>query len=137
METFNINKIVEYYKPNVDELGQVLFPHVKYPKQAFDRVLKGEANLDTHQVELLAKYLGVFVSDLFSVNSWKGGWNEDCKCLTLTKGPYQVNLNYNGFFVTVYKDGKVVHQEVNGLTDSMPMSEFIKYIDSLLTTITD
>ena len=66
MEKFNIQKIIEHYSPNTEELGRVLFPYIKYPKQAFDRVLKGEANLDSHQIELLASYLGVFVSDLFS-----------------------------------------------------------------------
>ena len=82
MEKFNIQKIIEHYSPNTEELGRVLFPYIKYPKQAFDRVLKGEANLDSHQIELLASYLGVFVSDLFSLNDWKGSWRVIYHCVS-------------------------------------------------------
>ena len=132
MEKFNIQKIIEHYSPNTEELGRVLFPYIKYPKQAFDRVLKGEANLDSHQIELLASYLGVFVSDLFSLNDWKGGWDNEHKCLTFVKGLYRVNLNYGGSFITVYKDGKMVHQEIKSHADSMSLTDFIQYINNLI-----
>lgn len=132
MEKFEISKIIERYNPDVDELGQVLFPHVKYPKQAFDRVLRGEANLDSEQIELLANYLGIFVYELFSIDEWKGSWNNECKCLTFIKGLYRVNLNYGGSFITVYKDNKVVHQEVKCNTESMSLEDFIKYINNLI-----
>lgn len=132
MEKFNIQKIIEHYSPNTEELGRVLFPYIKYPKQAFDRVLKGEANLDSHQIELLASYLGVFVSDLFSLNDWKGSWDNDHKCLTFVKGLYRVNLNYGGSFITVYQDGKMIHQEIKSHADSMSLTDFIQYINNLI-----
>lgn len=141
MEKFNIQKIIEYYSPNTEELGRVLFPHIKYPKQAFDRVLKGEANLDSAQIELLANYLGVFVADLFSVDDWKGEWDNKLRCLTFVKGLYQgnfvkglyqVNLNYGGSFITVYKDGKMVHQEIKSNADGMSLTDFIQYINNLI-----
>lgn len=131
MDKFNINKIIEYYGPNVDELGCVLFPHIKYPKQAFCRVLKGETNLDSAQIELLAKYLGVFVADLFSVDDWHGGWDNEHKCLSVVRGPYKINLNYGGAFITVYKNNKMIHQEIKCGVDSMSLSDFIKYINNL------
>lgn len=132
MEKFNIQKIIEHYSPNTEELGRVLFPYIKYPKQAFDRVLKGEANLDSHQIELLASYLGVFVSDLFSLNDWKGSWDNEHKCLTFVKGLYRVNLNYGGSFITVYQDGKMIHQEIKSHADSMSLTDFIHYINNLI-----
>lgn len=131
MDKFNINKIIEYYGPNVDELGCVLFPRIKYPKQAFDRVLKGETNLDSAQIELLAKYLGVFVADLFSVDDWHGKWDNEHKCLSVVRGPYKINLNYGGAFITVYKNNKMIHQEIKCDVDSMSLSDFIKYINNL------
>ena len=141
MEKFNIQKIIEHYSPNTEELGRVLFPHIKYPKQAFDRVLKGEANLDSAQIELLANYLGVLVADLFSVDDWKGEWDNKLRCLTFVKGLYQgnfvkglyqVNLNYGGSFITVYKDGKMVHQEIKSNADGMSLTDFIQYINNLI-----
>lgn len=132
METFDIAKIIEQYAPDTEELSKVLFPHVKYPKQAFDRVLKGEANLDTKQLEILASYLGVLVSDLFSADGWKGAWDNTCRCITFVKGLYRVNLNYNGSFITVYKDNKVVDQKVKCNIEDMAFSDFIQYINNLI-----
>ena len=132
MEKFNIQKIIEHYSPNTEELGRVLFPYIKYPKQAFDRVLKGEANLDSRQIELLASYFGVFVSDLFSLDDWKGSWDNEHKCLTFVKGLYRVNLNYGGSFITVYQDGKMIHQEIKSHADSMSLTDFIQYINNLI-----
>ena len=65
MKQFNIDEIIKHYKLDAEDLSRVLFPSVKYPKQAFDRVLKGETNLDIGQIEKLASHIGVLVSDLF------------------------------------------------------------------------
>lgn len=132
MKTFDITKVIEYYSPNIEELSKVLFPHIKYPKQAFDRVIRGEANLDTVQLESLASYLGVMITDLFSIEDWKGSWDSGCKCLTFVKGLYRVNLNYGGTFITVYKDGKVIHQEIKANSDKMTLTDFIQYINNLI-----
>ena len=131
MEKFDIQKILEHYKPDTGELSKVLFPKAKYPKQAFDRVVKGEANLDVQQVEKLASYLGVLISDLFSVDDWKGQWDNDAKCVAFVKAPYRVNLNYNGTFITVYKDEKVIHREVKA-TPGMQLTDFISYINKFI-----
>ena len=132
MEKFNLQKILEHYAPNLEELSKVLFPYIKYPKQAFDRVLKGEANLDSEQICQLASYLGVLVADLFSIDDWKGSWSREHKCLIFVRGVYQVNINYNGTFITVYKDGKQVHQEVASHIEGMEFSSFIQYINTLM-----
>ena len=132
MEKFDIQKIIERYSPNIEELSKILFPHIKYPKQAFDRVIKGEANLDSVQIELLASYLGVFVADLFFIDEWKGSWNEEHKCLIFVKGLYQVNVNYGGSFITVYKDGKKVHQLIKVNANNMSLPDFIQYINTLI-----
>lgn len=133
MKAFNINRIIEHYQvQNIEELSKVLFPNVKYPKQAFDRVLKGETDLDSSQIELLASYLGVLPSDLFTLDDWKGGWDSDNKCLTFIKGTYQVNLNYNGVFITVYNSGKMIRQIVTSQIINMPLTDFIQYINKLI-----
>lgn len=128
MEHFDINNIIMYYKPDLEELAKVLFPFVKYHKQAFDRILKGEAELSTSQIESLASYLGVLVSDLFSIeNSWKGT-SED-ECLTITKGEYKVKLNYKGVFVSIYKNSTLIDNSI-GYIPNMTVKEFINYIDN-------
>lgn len=129
MEQFNISNVIEHYKLNTEDLAKVLFPTVKYPKQAFDRVLKGEANLDIMQVERLASHIGVLVTDLFSVNTWKGS-SED-GCLVMLKGEYKVKLNYNGVYVSIYKNNNLISQNLSNVP-SMTVQEFINYIDNFI-----
>lgn len=129
MEQFNISNVIEHYKLNTEDLAKVLFPTIKYPKQAFDRVLKGEANLDIMQVERLASHIGVLVTDLFSVNTWKGS-SED-GCLVMLKGEYKVKLNYNGVYVSIYKNNNLICQNISNVP-SMTVQEFINYIDNFI-----
>lgn len=129
MEQFNISNVIEHYKLNTEDLARVLFPTVKYPKQAFDRVLKGEANLDIMQVERLASHIGVLVTDLFSANTWKGS-SED-GCLVMLKGEYKVKLNYNGVYVSIYKNNNLISQNLSNIP-SMTVQEFINYIDNFI-----
>lgn len=129
MEQFNISNVIEHYKLNTEDLAKVLFPTVKYPKQAFDRVLKGEANLDITQVERLASHIGVLVTDLFSANTWKGS-SED-GCLIMLKGEYKVKLNYKGVYMSIYKNNNLISQNLSNVP-SMTVQEFINYIDNFI-----
>lgn len=131
MEQFNINSVIEHYKLNTEDLAKVLFPTVKYPKQAFDRVLKGETDLDIKQIETLASHIGVLVTDLFSAGTWKGS-SED-GCLTMLKGDYKVKLNYKGVFVSIYKNNNLIEQKISNVPD-MTMCEFINYLDNFIKT---
>lgn len=129
MEQFNINDVIEHYKLNTEDLAKVLFPAVKYPKQAFDRVLKGETSLDITQVERLASYIGVLVTDLFSANTWKGSAEDGC--LTLLKGEYKAKLNYNGVYLSIYKNNVLIEQKISNVPD-MTIQEFICFLDNLI-----
>lgn len=130
MEQFNICNVIEYYKLNTEDLAKVLFPTVKYPKQAFDRVLKGEADLNVIQLERLANHIGVLITDLFSANTWKG-LSED-GCLTMLKGEYKVKLNYKGVYVSIYnKNNEPIYQKLSNVPD-MTINEFINYLDNFI-----
>lgn len=128
-QQFNIGNVIEHYKLNMEDLAKVLFPTVKYPKQALDRVLKGEANLDVIQLERLANHIGVLVTDLFSANTWKGS-SED-GCLTMLKGEYKVKLNYKGVYVSIYKNSELIYQKLSNVPD-MTVNEFINYLDNFI-----
>lgn len=129
MEQFNINNVIEHYKLNTEDLAKALFPTVKYPKQAFDRILKGEGTLDITQVEKLANYIGVLVTDLFSANTWKSSAEDGC--LTLLKGQYKAKLNYNGVYLSIYKDNVLIEQKISNVPD-MTIQEFINFLDNLI-----
>lgn len=129
MEQFNINNVIEHYKLDTEDLAKVLFPAVKYPKQALDRILKGEGNLDIVQVEKLANYIGVLVTDLFSANTWKSSTEDGC--LTLLKGQYKAKLNYNGVYLSLYKNNVPIEQKISNVPD-MTIQEFINFLDNLI-----
>ena len=128
---FDINKVIAYYKLDPLDLAKVLFPFVKYPKQAFDRVLKDEANLDVVQVEKLANYIGVLVTDLFSADTWKSSTEDGC--LTMLKGDYKVKLNYNGVYMSIYKNNKLIHQTLTNVP-GMTVNEFIDFLNNFIKT---
>lgn len=127
IEKFNINNVIEHYKLDVEILAKVLFPSVKYPKQAFDRVLKEETVLSTSQLESLASYLGVTISDLYSPGSWKDAIENGY--LTFTKDEYKAKLNYNNVFLSIYKNNDLIHSVIGNIPN-MTIGEFINYINN-------
>lgn len=126
-QEFNINKVIEHYKLDVNEVAEALFPNVRYKKLALDRVLKGEAVINTEQLQALAKIAGVLTSDLFNIDSWKGSTEDSC--LTFLKGEYKAKLNYNGAWLSLYKNNELIKQEM--FTPNMTLNEFIRHITEL------
>lgn len=134
MEKFSIKRVTEVYKPDLDELAKALFPTVTYPKLAFNRILKGEANLDSTQISILASYLGVSVSELFTVDD--SGWHmSSCtgdSRLIFTKGDYKATLY--GQSLTILKCDKCIAALTFLVNkEAMSMEDFIKLLDEKIT----
>lgn len=128
-QTFDIKKVIEHYKLDTNEVAEALFPHVRYKTLALNRVLKGEAYLDTKQIEVLAKLTGVLIQDLFTFGEWKGGHEDGC--IIMTRGEYKVKLNYNGVYMTLTKGPHIVAQELTS-SKNISIDDFISHIDSLI-----
>ena len=128
-QQFDLRKVIEVYKLDVNDVAEALFPHVRYKNLALNRVLKGEAFLDTQQIQILANLAGVFIQDLFMLNKWRGK-NEN-GYLTLCYGDYKVILNYNGAFLTLIKNGHVQKQELIN-TKCITIDDFLTHINSLI-----
>lgn len=129
MEKFDISKVIERYKLNSDEVAKVIFPSAKYPKLALDRVIKGEGNLNTEQIEKLANHIGVLIQDLFFIDTWKGSTEDGC--LTLLKDAYKVKLNYKGVFLSIYKNNELIEQKISDMS-TMTIQEFINFLDTAI-----
>ena len=134
MEKFSIKRVTEVYKPDLDELAKALFPTVTYPKLAFNRILKGEANLDSTQISILASYLGVSVSELFTVED--SGWHmSSCtgdSRLIFTKGDYKATLC--GQSLTILKcDERIAALTFLVNKEAMSLEDFIKLLDEKIT----
>ena len=128
-QTFAINKVIKHYKLDANEVAEALFPHVRYKNLALNRVLKGEAFLDTHQLQTLAKLAGVIIYDLFTFDDWKS--KQEDECLVLIRGEYRIKLNYNGVFLTLMKGHNVITQEITS-PKNMSLHDFISHINSLI-----
>lgn len=81
-DTFDLRKVIKYFGADTNEVAKVLYPDRQYPRLALDRVLSGKTNLDTGQLTNLAKFFGVFVQDLFNIDSWKGETRNGMICFT-------------------------------------------------------
>lgn len=128
-QKFDINKVIEHYSLNVDEVAEALFPNVRYKQSALKRVLNGEATIDTEQIQKLANLAGVIVSDLFTFDEWKGS-SED-GCITFIKGEFKAKLNYNGAYLTLYKGTQVIKKEITA-ANSLSINSFINHINNLI-----
>lgn len=128
----NIKELIKRYDLSAEALAKVLFPDVKYPKLAFARLQKGETTLDIMQLSALATYIGVPATELLSEDFWKGGVEDNC--LVFLRGEYKAKLNYNGAFLSLYKNNELLSQEICG-TPNMSIPKFIKYLDSLIKNL--
>lgn len=129
LQQFNLEDIIQHNSLDIEELSKMLFPHVKYPRQAFDRVLKHETDLDVSQLHILANFIGVFVSDLFNIETWKGGSTN--KLITLTNGVYKAVVSENRSLVTLYKNDEVLGTYISNI-DVVTISQFINIINKMI-----
>ena len=113
--TLNITKIVRHYKQDINVVAKVLYPNVRYPRLALARVEKGEADLSVSQLYRLADFLGIFVTDLLSFDTWKGSGLED-NAITFEKGEYTALIHPNGLIsvrkgTDVIKNGIIIQKQ--------------------------
>lgn len=134
MTEFNIAKVIEKYSLDIDTVAKLLFPKAKHPGLALSRILENKAYLDVHQLESLAKYIGVPPGDLFYIDDWS------CKTfdnfLTFKKDNFQVILNKGGYFLVVMKDNEIIEQVVAS-NDILTIKQFIEFINNLISHYND
>lgn len=128
----NIKELIKRYDLSAEALAKVLFPDVKYPKLAFARLQKGETTLDITQLSALATYIGVPAAELLSEDFWKGGIEDNC--LVFLRGEYKAKLNYNGAFLSLYRNNELLSQEICG-APNMSIPKFIKYLDTTIKNL--
>lgn len=130
MAQFNIKKVLEHYDVDNAALAKQLFPAAKYPLSAFNRIIKGEAELNTSQLEKLADFLGITVSDLFAPDSWKG--ISENGHLIFVKGKYKARINYNNSFLSIYSaiDNTLISKHLIN-TKILTLEELVYYLDNI------
>ena len=134
MPGFNIIKVIEKHKLDIEAVAKVLFPKAKHPVLALTRILENKAYLDVHQLESLAKFIGVPPGDLFYIEDWH--CNTYDNFLTFSKGDYRVILNKGGYFLVVMKGDEIIEQVVTS-HEILTIKQFIDFINNLISLYND
>lgn len=142
-ESIDVELVIRKYGLTQEDVAEHLFPHNKCKNQALYRILRGEAQLDSAQMAELAKMCGVFVADLFHISNpdWSGLDDMSAKagfedgCITLSFGQYKAKINYNGVFITLFEDGKVVDTVVSNAVECMTLSELVIFIKNRIKNL--
>lgn len=129
MKTINLSEIIEKQNLDVKDVAEQLFPSNKYPKLALDRVLKGEAFLDTNQVSKLSMLTGIPIEKLYSGAEWKGSNEKGVH--KFTNGDYVAELDTKTWVTKLYCNGSLFHESIihNG---TIALSAYLNELTSLI-----
>lgn len=131
MERLNLKYLIEKYKIDEAELGKILFPTTKYPEYCFRRILKGEASLDSTQIVILANYLSVPTSELFTVEDTEWHGSQEDKRLIFKRGEYKVIVGDNLYTLAIWKNDQMIHKSVGNI-GLMPVKQFLSELDEII-----
>lgn len=133
MQSFNLEYIIAKNDLNKDFLAADLFQNNKYPRIALERVLAGKSNLDTMQLDILAKILGLHVSELFQETTWNRLDHVDK--IVFARRNCRVELNLKTLIADVYKDDSLLVVESVICDKSIMLTEFLKTVNNLVNII--
>lgn len=126
--TINLRELIEQRGLKTREVAEFLYPGNKYPRASLQRVLDGEALLNSEQVSRLAAWLGISVDSLY-----KGGWSSEFKGETciLTNGNYRAELSIRTGETKVFHLGALFHEII--LHDpAIPLSRYIELLNAII-----
>lgn len=131
MNTIDLNKIITDHDLDVKELAAELFPGIKYPKLALDRVLKGESYLDTNQLSRLSLYTGQPIETLMTGKNWIAlAYNKE-NAIVFESGDYRAELDLMTWITKLFHKNSIFHESV--ITKStIPLNEYLEQISNLI-----
>ena len=131
MKTIDLKKLMEDLNLDPKQIAKELFPKNAYPKLALDRVVKGEAFLDTNQLSRLSLVTGVSIQSLYSY----GGWDFISSpegVITFSTGEYKAELNIAEGTTKLYHKGSIFHEEIIH-SGAIPLSEYLDALNKLIS----
>jgi hypothetical protein len=130
MHTLDLNRIIPENNLEVKKVAEELFPKNKYPKLALDRVLKGEAFLDTNQLSLLSLMTGVPIHFLYSNGSWEMSTKKK-GMITFQTQDYKAELDLENWVTKIYHKNSLFHEALLH-KEAIPLSEYLEQINNLI-----
>ena len=130
MKRINLSAIIEARALDTNEVAEVLFPSVKYPRLALNRILSGEAVLDADQISKLSSYTGISIGYLFSGGEWELKLKPK-HVVEFLAGDYRAELNTKSWIIKVFSKKSLFHEEVI-VGQNTPISSILEYLDKLV-----
>ena len=126
--TINLRELIEQRGLKTREVAEFLYPNNKFPRVALQRVLDGEALLNSEQVSRLAAWLGISTDSLY-----KGGWSSEFEGETciLTNGNYRAELSIRTGETKVFHLGALFHEII--LHDpAISLSQYVELLNAII-----
>lgn len=128
MRTIDVKRAIEKSGLDTKEVAKQLFPGNKYPKLALNRVVSGEALLNSEQISKLALMLGVNIADLYG-SQWKMESKKDV--ITFTSEDYRAELNTKTWVTRLFCSNSLFHESVIH-SGSISISDYLKEISLII-----
>lgn len=129
MQMIQLRKILEAKGISFSDAGTKLFPGVRYPYMAIKRVMDGDAELATPQIEKLSEITKIPVGFLFSKNDWQASATENK--LIFSAGEYLAELDTETQQLKISENGELFHVSTIGIK-GLALTDYLDYITKLI-----
>ena len=113
------------------EIAEHLFPKNKFPVLALNRVVNGEAQLDSEQISKLAMLLGVEIQDLYVAN-WVPSHKKNK--LVFNSDDFRAELDTKTWTTNIFHKDTLLHGVVLS-KESVSLKEYINKLNSEINKI--
>lgn len=126
MKKIDLNSIIESSGLDRKGVAQELFPDNKYPELAMNRILRGEALLDSDQIQKLSGLARMEISELFEGRPWVQSHGPGI--LKFLSDGYRVEIDQSTWTARLFHGDSLVWEDL--LTfPSIPLTDFLNSIN--------
>ena len=133
MSQFNINALISKYNLDEDSLSKELFPNNKFPKIALARITSGVSYLDTWQLDILAKIIGISVSNLFVNDNWNKVITGNV--IKFNRYNHRVELDLDTLISEIYCADKLIAVETLISDKNIKLSEYLELVNKTIVNL--
>lgn len=109
--TIDISRVLQDRDVNKKALSQLLFPKIKFPEKAFDRIVSGVAELSASQVSLLAQFLGCEINDLYDHDKWLRNNSWDANRVFIYGRGFRAEYNTQTGEALIFSNNQLIDKE--------------------------
>ena len=112
-----------------EALALELFPTHTFPVKAFERVARGEGDLNSSQIIHLAEFLGVTVSEIFDEIPWQRKAKRNV--LIFSHKEARVELNTLTWTTKIFLNGQMAYEEAI-IKRSLSIERYLKEVNLII-----